>query len=79
MYFHPPSLTKLGIRLPKRPDPERNVEKAMMILSAHHEKIDAAKVSVVYCIFSDNTEIFIIYKYCTLLYICMSIKRHHTV
>lgn len=44
MYFHPPSLTKLGIRLPKRPDPERNVEKAMMILSAHHEKIDAAKV-----------------------------------
>ena len=45
MYLHPPSLSELGIKEQRHPQPVRDVNTAMSVLAAYHDKIDTAKVN----------------------------------
>ena len=45
MYLYPPSLVELGIKEQGHPQPVRDINTAMSVLAAYHDKIDTAKVT----------------------------------
>ena len=45
MYLYPPSLDELGIKEQQHPQPARDINTAMSVLAAYHDKIDTAKVT----------------------------------